>query len=134
MKRLSVLLIVFVSLQCSPVLSPDYNWGNKRWILVEMKGVPVQQSENRRDAFLNFEAEGKRFTGYGGCNQISGSYTLENASIHFTEVIRTEISCNDIEFENVFVSTLRNIDRYEVRGNEILLKARREIQLVLRVR
>ncbi len=134
MKRLSVLMIAFISMHCSPKLSPDYSWGNQRWILVEMKGVPVQQSENRRDAFLNFEAQGKHFNGYGGCNQINGSYTLENASIHFTEVISTEISCNDIEFENVFISTLRGIDRYEVRGNEILLKTRRETMLVLRTR
>ncbi len=132
MKVLFVLLIAFVSLDCSPKLSPDYSWGNQRWVLVEMKGVPVQQSESRRDAFITFEADTKKFSGNGGCNQFSGNYVLESNTIQFLQLTRTELSCSDIEFENVFVSTLSNIDRYEVRGNEILLKTRREIMLVLR--
>jgi heat shock protein HslJ len=64
-------------MQCSPKLSPDSSWGNQRWVVVEMKGVPVQQSESRRDAFLKFEVAGKKFSGNGGCNQINGNYTID---------------------------------------------------------
>lgn len=134
MKYLSILLMVFISINCSPKLSPDSSWGNQRWVLVELKRVPVQQSESRRDAYLNFEVGEKRFAGNGGCNQISGNYTLDNKNIHFTEVISTKMSCSDIEFENVFVSTLSSIDHYEVRGNDLLLKRKREVMLVLRTR
>lgn len=134
MKYLSILLIALVSLNCSPKLSPDAGWGNRRWVLVELKGVPVQQSESRRDAYLSFEVEENKFTGYGGCNQISGNYTLDKSNIHFSEVISTKMSCNDIEFENVFVSTLSSIDHYEVRGNDLLLKRKRDVMLVLRTR
>lgn len=132
MKYLSILLIAFAGMNCSPKLSPDSGWGNQRWILVEMKGVPVQQSESRRDAYIIFEVGEKRFSGNGGCNQISGNYILEKTNIHFTEVISTKMSCSDIEFENVFLSTLNSIDHYEVRENQLLLKKKREIMLVLR--
>ena len=134
MKYLSVLLIVFISMNCSPKLSPDSSWGNQRWVLIELKGVPVQQSETRRDAYINFEVGEKRFTGNGGCNQISGNYILEKTNIHFTEVTSTKMSCSDIEFENVFVSTLSSINRYEVKGNDLLLKRNREVMLVMRTK
>ena len=134
MKYLYVLLIALISMNCTPKLSPDSMWGNTRWVLVELKGVPVQQSETRRDAFLNVEVNEKRFTGNGGCNQINGNYTVDKTKISFGEVISTKMSCSDIEFENVFVSTLSSIDHYEVRGNDLLLKKKREVMLVMRSR
>lgn len=134
MKFLSILLIAFIGMQCSPKLSPDSSWGNQRWVVVEMKKVPVQQSESRRDAFLNFEVAEKKFRGNGGCNQINGNYTIDKKEIHFGEVMSTKMSCSDIEFETVFISTLSGINRYEVRENQLLLKKNREIMLVLRPR
>ncbi|MDZ4794223.1 MAG: META domain-containing protein [Bacteroidota bacterium] len=132
MRYLLYLAFVFFSLQCSPKLSPDAGWGNQRWVLVQMKGVPVQQSESRRDAFLNFEVGEKRFIGNGGCNQVSGNYTIDRNSISFGEVLSTKMSCSDIEFETVFIATLGSIDRYEIKGNELLLKRKREVLLVMR--
>lgn len=99
-----------------------------------MKGVPVQQSESRRDAYLSFEVGEKRFFGNGGCNQISGNYNIDNNLIRFGEVVSTKMSCNDIEFENVFISTLNNIDHYEATGNKLLLKRKQEVLLVLRIK
>ena len=74
----------------------------------------------------------KKFSGNGGCNQINGIYNLDKNEITFTDVIATKMSCNDIEFENTFLSTLSSIDRYEVSGNDLLLKRKRETLLVLR--
>jgi heat shock protein HslJ len=134
MKYLLVLFVVVGSIACSPKLSPDAGWGRQRWVVVEMKGVPVQQSGSRRDASLNFETAEKRFTGNGGCNQINGNYTIEKNDIHFSDVISTKMSCSDIEFENTFLSLLGTVDRYEVNGNDLLLKRKRETLLVLRVK
>ena len=134
MKYISILLIAFIGFQCSPKLSPDYGWDNQRWVLVELKGVPVQQSESRRDAYINFEVAEKRFTGNGGCNQINGSYTLDKDDIRFTDVVSTKMSCSDIDFENTFLSALGSIDRYEVRGNDLLLKRKQEVMARLRPR
>ena len=94
-----------------------------------MKGVPVQLSGGRRDAYINFEAAEKRFTGNGGCNQVSGNYSLEKKNIHFGEVISTKMSCEDIQFENTFLSTLNSIDHYEQRGNDLLLKKKKDVLL-----
>ena len=132
MRNLFILLIAFTTFKCSPKLSPDASWGYRNWVLVEMKGVPVQQSGSRRDARIVFDVTQKRFSGNGGCNQINGGYTLDKNEIHFIDVVATKMACNDIDFENTFLSTLNSIDRYEVSGNDLLLKKRRETLLVLR--
>jgi heat shock protein HslJ len=108
---------------CSPKWAPDHYWSQKRWVLTEMKGVPVQQSGTRRDAYLEFAWADKRFSGNGGCNSINGKYTLENKkNIHFTEVISTKMSCPDISFENTFLSILNSVDRFDMEGNIMQLK------------
>ncbi len=132
MKNLFILLIAVITFECTPKLSPDAGWARQNWVVVEMRGVPVQQSGGRRDAHIVFEVVEKRFTGNGGCNQINGNYTLDKNEIKFTDVIATKMACNDIEFENAFLSTLGSVDRYEVNGNDLLLKKRKETLLVLR--
>jgi heat shock protein HslJ len=134
MKYVFILLIAVMGFNCSPKLSPDSSWGHQEWVVVEMKGVPVQQSGGRRDAHITFDVSAKRFSGNGGCNQVNGNYTVDKKAIRFTEVLSTKMSCNDIEFENTFLSTLSSIDHYEVRENDLLLKKNKETRLVLRAK
>ena len=134
MKYFIILFFAFTAFNCSPRLSPDAGWGRQRWVVVEMKGVPVQQSGSRRDAYINFEVNERKFVGNGGCNQLNGNYTVSNSSISFTDVISTKMSCEDIAFEETFLSTLGSVDRYEVRDNDLLLKKKRETVLILRAR
>lgn len=132
MKYLLLIVVLITAFNCSPKLSPDSGWGHQEWVVVEMKGVPVQQSGGRRDAHITFDVAAKRFSGNGGCNQINGNYSIDKKEIKFTEVVSTKMSCNDIEFENTFLSTLSTIDRYEVRESDLLLKRNKETRLVLR--
>jgi heat shock protein HslJ len=132
MKYFLILFIAIITFECTPKLSPDAGWARQNWVVVEMRGVPVQQSGGRRDAHIVFEVPEKRFTGNGGCNQINGNYTLDKNEIKFTDVIATKMACNDIEFENAFLTALSSVDRYEVNGNDLLLKKRKETLLVLR--
>ena len=134
MKYLLIIFIALVSFQCSPKLSPDSGWSRGRWVLVEMKGVPVQQSGGRRDAFINFETTQKLFTGNGGCNTINGTYTIDRNSIHFRDVNSTKMICNDIEFERTFLNSLALVNRYEIKGDDLLLKKKSEVVLILRAK
>ena len=123
MKQL--LALSFISLvvgSCSPKMSPDQYWSERRWILTEMKGVPVQLSGTRRDAYLEFRWSEKRFTGNGGCNTINGTYTLENRRLQFPEVTSSELDCADIEFEKLFLDLLRDVDRYEMENADLVMK------------
>ncbi|HEX7844784.1 MAG TPA: META domain-containing protein [Chitinophagaceae bacterium] len=131
MKYIFVLLTTTLFFGCSPKISPDAGWGYQRWVLTEMKGVPVQQSGGRRDAFISFTITEKRFSGNAGCNQMNGNYSLDKNDIRFTEVITTKMSCDDIEFENTFLATLAEVTGYEVDGTNLKLKKRRTTVLVL---
>ena len=132
MKYLFIVFIVIAASTCSPKLSPDAGWGHQEWVVVEMKRVPVQQSGGRRDAHITFDPTAKRFSGNGGCNQVNGNYSVDKMAIKFTEILSTKMSCNDIEFENTFLSILGTIDQYEIRGSDLLLKKKKETMLILR--
>jgi heat shock protein HslJ len=130
MKQFLILASIFMLIGgCSPKMSPDQYWSEKRWVLTEMKGVPVQLSGTRRDAYLEFRWSEKRFTGNGGCNTINGTYTLEKRQLQFPEVTSTEIACNDIEFEKLFLNLLREVDRYEMENADLVMKDGRKVIL-----
>ena len=133
MKKLFFIsLTTVIVTSCSSKLSPDHYWADHRWILTEMRKVPVQLSGTGRDAYLQFFAGQKRFNGNGGCNQVSGNYTLgKKGSIHFNDFISTKMSCPDIAFEVTFLATLNKVNRYEVTGNTMLLKDDNEVLLIL---
>src|SRR5215203_241162 len=126
MKNVFILCVMVVCVSCSPRLSADAGWTRQRWVVTEMKGVPVQLSGGRRDAFIRFETDGKRFTGNGGCNQINGSYALNKKEINFGQVTSTKMSCEDIAFESTFLDLLTRVDRFEQKGNDLLLKRKKE--------
>ena len=134
MRYLIILCLVATGLQCTPKLAPDANWGRGRWVLVQMKGVPVQQSGGRRDAFIDFNTGQKLFTGLGGCNQLNGSYSIDKNSIHFRDVSATKMICNDMDFENTFLEELSQVNRYELKGDDLLLKKKTKVVLILRSR
>src|SRR5262245_12553021 len=134
MKYSAILLFALITFNCSPKLAPDATWSNQRWVLVEMKEVPVQQSGGRRDAYISFETTNKSFSGNGGCNQVNGKYTLTKNEIRFTDVASTKMSCNDIAFENTFLTTLYTVDHYEIKNGDLLLKKKKETVLGLRPR
>lgn len=132
MKYIIIFFATIFILNCSHKMAPDFGWNHQRWVVVEMKGVPVQQSGGRKDAYISFEIGDKKITGNGGCNTINGNYSVNRNTIHFTDVAATKMSCNDIEFENTFLSTLATVDHYEIKGNDFLLKRKKSTVLVLR--
>jgi len=119
-----------ILLSCTPKLAPDNYWGNQRWVLTEMKEVPVQQSGTRRDAYLEFMPAEKKVAGNGGCNRINGSYMLEKKNrIKFQEIASTKMACQDMAFETAFLSLLNEVNRFEQQGSTLVLKDDRKILL-----
>ena len=127
----SFVLIAFYS--CSPKLSPDSAWGERKWVLFEIKGAPVQLSGTDRDAHLTFFAADKRYGGSGGCNRINGVYQINNKNkLTFGETASTKMLCPDQDFETSFLTTLKTVDNYSVENGIMLLKRGREIVMKLR--
>ena len=134
-KIISLFAVVIIVFSCSPKWAPDHYWAAKRWVLMEMKGVPVQLSGGGRDASIEFTWADKRFTGNGGCNRLSGTYELKRKKdIQFRDITSTKMSCADIAFENTFITTLRDVDGYEEEDGKLLLKDNKKTVLVLQAR
>jgi heat shock protein HslJ len=129
---LSVIGLILVLASCSPKLSPDSNWNDRRWILHEVNGVPVQLSGTNKDAHLNFIPRDKRYNGSGGCNRISGNYEIRQGRISFSEPTGTRMMCNDQAFEDNFISLLKRVDRYSIENDMMVLKDGNRVLLIFK--
>ena len=69
------------------------------WTLVELYGEPVAADDTNRPVTLTLEADGNA-SGYSGCNQFGGEYTLEDDQLTFGPIAMTRMACDrgmDIE-------------------------------------
>lgn len=134
MKNVSaIILLTLVFVSCSPKLSPDHNWDQKRWTLYELKTVPVQLSGTEKDANLMFVPSQKQISGTGGCNRLTGIYELKKGGgIKFSNITTTRMMCTDQAFEDRFLEVLNEVDGYAVENNIMLLKKGKEVVMRLR--
>jgi heat shock protein HslJ len=132
MKLILFLFAIVVLNSCSPKLAPDENWAEGNWVLTELKGVPVQISGNvSRDAHLEFRPSSRKYEGFGGCNRINGTYTLDKSRIDFAPASAKLDACPDVPFENTFISLLDQVDRYTIHRNTMVLKDGRKVLIKL---
>ena len=120
----TILFMSVIAFSCSPKLAPDSTWAEGKWLLIELKEVPVQISDNnRRNANIEFTPSQKTYSGFGGCNRISGTYNIDKSKINFTYApLVSSDDCADLSFERTFLALLGDVDRYEVDGNIMTLK------------
>ena len=65
-----------------------------------------------------------RVSGNGGCNNYSGSYQIDGASLTFGMMIATEMACPEpegvMETENTFLKMFSKVDSYEIQGEKLV--------------
>jgi len=64
------------------------------WTLVEVNGAPVAAAAMNRPATLLLNAEGHA-SGYAGCNQFGGPYTIDGGTMRFGAIAMTRMACPD---------------------------------------
>ena len=98
-----------------------YPLAETKWRLVELNGNTVDPT-TRRDYFINFDSKSGKFKAFVGCNRITGTYFMKSAKkLAFSKVIATKRGCDNIKFENNFITTLQKTDNYMVEGNMLHL-------------
>jgi len=95
----------------------------KYWKLIQLHGSEVTPEKgDRREANLMLKAAGNRITGSGGCNTISGIYTLSgDGGVSFTQIISTKMECPTMETEPKFIKVLGIVDQYTIKNDTLLL-------------
>ncbi|HLT34444.1 MAG TPA: copper resistance protein NlpE N-terminal domain-containing protein [Aquaticitalea sp.] len=94
----------------------------KKWHLVSFKGEEIQLEEAKAERpYLEF-ADDFTVTGYTGCNNLRGGYSLDDAQkIRFTQLISTKKFCPEMETENEFLVTLNNAAYYSFKEHALLM-------------
>jgi heat shock protein HslJ len=92
------------------------------WVLNSLKEKELTL-ENFREEFprLEIDAKEKRFSGFGGCNQIHGQLFSEHKLLRFTNIAQTRMLCAPPNQENDFLSALRQSTHYQLKNNELIL-------------
>ncbi len=98
---------------------------NTRWKLTELNGSAVTPADERREAHLLFQPEG-RLGGYDGCNRLFGGYTVEGESIHFGRLGSTMIACAREVRDRELVEALGKASKWRISGSRLELRGARD--------
>ena len=63
------------------------------WKLTRLGEQPVSVGGDQREPHLVLHSEDGRVSGFGGCNQLMGSYAIEGSSIRFSKMASTMMAC-----------------------------------------
>ena len=81
---------------------------------------------------LNLYLANGSFTGYTGCNNISGKLTVNGNQLSFEDAVpATGIGCTGGFDQSAFLDRLRRANSYDVVGNQLRIKQGEQVLMVL---
>jgi putative lipoprotein len=93
------------------------------WKLTRLGDQDIVASENQRQPYIVLDSSNHRVTGSGGCNRLTGSYTLEKQTIHFGPIASTMMACpSGMDHEGSFLHALDKSHGWKIQGNELELQ------------
>ena len=100
---------------------------DKAWTLSTLNGKPIEMPDGAKTPWL--KVAGDQLSGFGGCNNLMGSFTLEGDRIGFPGLGSTKMFCeNTSAIERSFMDALRSTDGYKLDGNLLkLMKGSAEV-------
>lgn len=98
-----------------------FTLSENRWLLSELNGKAVS-NKTSIDFYINLDSKSGKFSGFAGCNNINGDYTMKKAGkLAFSKVTSTRKSCQDLKTETDFMAALAKVDNYMVEGDMLHL-------------
>ena len=74
------------------------------------------------NAFIRFDETQKRVSGNGSCNSFGGSVTIVDNKLVFGNLFSTKMYCEAVQgIETDFFAALGKVNRYEIKGNSLLM-------------
>ena len=95
-----------------------------RWELTELASKPVAEypAQNKKP-YITFNQETRMLSGTGGCNSISGLYTLGAPNLmSIKNLITTKMACPDLTVEDAFAGALEKTTNYAIDGSVLTLR------------
>lgn len=92
------------------------------WNLATLNGETVAPLENGRLINLKLSTENNHVSGFSGCNNFMGSYTLEGSSLEFSPMATTRKACMNQDFnEQDFLSIFSKVASYKIKDGQLSL-------------
>lgn len=92
-----------------------------RWELRELATERVNPEAGQEMHFLQFDDGNKTATGFVGCNNFTGGYTVSGDALEFGNLARTMRACPSMALEDRFHNALQAVERYEIRSTWLIL-------------
>jgi len=93
------------------------------WVLEEMDGQAVTKDDfNGRDVpNMEIDIKTNRFSGFAGCNRMTGGLFFEKDLLRFTNAASTKMACPNMEAESTFLKNLQSGTTYKIENNRLYL-------------
>jgi uncharacterized lipoprotein YbaY/heat shock protein HslJ len=92
------------------------------WKLTRLGEKPVILAERQREPSLVFRSKESRVTGFGSCNNLTGSYKLNGDQITFSGTATTRRAClPSMEMEGAFFKALEHVRTWKISGEHLEL-------------
>ncbi|MBL0738288.1 META domain-containing protein [Flavobacterium sp. GN10] len=92
------------------------------WVLEELNGYKVFATDFQKEMpRIEINSSENRFSGYGGCNAISGSIFYEKDLLRFSKVLSTLMACPSGNKESEFTKALQSTTTYSIGNNQLTL-------------
>lgn len=103
------------------------------WYLEELDGKKVSSVDFAKEIpSIVINSAEKIFSGYGGCNRISGTIFQERELLRFTNVLATQMACEESNKENKFIQSLQSSTAYKIKNNRLYLIHSDKIKMIFK--
>lgn len=99
----------------------------KEWKVIKMKGLEKLNTSPT----MVFQEKDSKLGGFAGCNNYFSTYTLSGSTLSFGNTGTTRKMCPDMSSENIFLSLLPKIARYELVKKELYLYDQKDEILII---
>ena len=103
-------------------VGPGNPLANTNWQLVSAYGAPVTPAGQPQTLYFSTT---NTVSGNGGCNQLSGPYTVNGSSLVIGPLASTQMMCEQAAMtqEQTYIQALTAVASFEISGNQLILRS-----------
>ncbi len=124
-----VLMLISACAGTNKITTPATPLFDTKWLLKKIRSETGVE-EVATKAFIKFNELKKSGGGNGSCNTFGSSTTINNNEISFKNIFSTKMYCEDVQkTEDAYLKQLGKVNRFEIKGNILLLYTDNDVLL-----
>jgi heat shock protein HslJ len=93
---------------------------NTYWKVLQLGDREVNVASEQREPYLVLHSDEQRVAGFGGCNRLTGSYSLSGDDLRFSQMAGTMMACAEgMEYEQALHDALGQVARWHIDGERL---------------